>query len=1411
MNGNGADNYDDVQCWVRTGRVEQDTIPGFERVEQQLAVNIELTQSETEETDNSPVVITDPLGNGDDPIWDEHGAAFDINTISDAFRIVLNFPSGLYEATNTGALIPSRVQVQVRYIELDEFGVPITTGGNAGDGYARLVPEPIIEAAIQGGFQYQIEKQCLDPQQYTPQLLGRCFSSGGAAADMARLDISAGVNFPVTWTAGSNFAIFTVEGWVALPQNALAGSTFVSWFSWYDGVNDTGFEISFEERTYNAGQTTTVMVPVVRIGDGSAISTFWENQDQNTLLPTFTIVETDATQPTYFHVLLTYGAQLEDGNTVELYINGQLLFRRTQTRDVEIPAASIDWQLHSRLGTDAGSVAARTDELVVWNRYMTQQEAQQRYNNGAGQYGDGSEVAMVAGYHFETQGGGPTTTPDYSGSGNDMLVEGSSAAGVFNGHVFLPPSAPVKRSRWRVEVLRVNLDSTSARVADQCDYQALVAILSEEFSYPGGFLLGGRIRASEQLGGGEPNITTLIRHRKALRWDGESETSPFFIEEWTRNPAWNFVMLLLDKEVGLGNDFTPSQLVLSTFKGFADFCDVVIYDGRHRLLSADSEVTDARYFQSTQDDDGNTRGSIEFYLSTAVPPGHWIAGHYIRVQGFPTPGDDPAVQIDINNGATGGYEIRRTYQLADLRWIVEVFWDRLTEGNPWTDSQRIETLINPDTLEGDYEVILEGGEPRMELDDYLDTERFAFETLQDLAGSCRASLVKLAGKVKIVWEAERSRVGILTRRDIVPGTFSIDYGGKKNRFNAVTVGFRDRAKHYERDSVGPIEHSSLADPSSTDDFRHESFYLRGATRRSQVTRHANFLLETNHRIKRSGGMLLEKRSLPFQVGDRVQLAMDLLPRGTSGALQADSANDDEVVIDSTVVLASGETYRVALQDPNDGAYVTRDVTSLAGTYVPGDTIAVASDFPFTPKKRSAYIICRVGDELDVVIGRTSLEEGIRIAVEWVEYNEAVYDVDTISEPQTLEASIADEPQRRGALTVPENVKDLAATIEVGPGGPVLHASWNVPSSSAAHVAEQRIFATVEGGAPRRVATCDGPANSVSVPMPALEDGQTVRVWVQPVSSVGARRRTTRISSTSVVFQRVWSAPEPVTGLSADFVEDQVVYSWDLPTGGEGLVVEARRGGWLLAPVVFESSPGASRVGPMRDWAAGDLVVRTRDARGRYSSQATLTVAPDVEKVTAAVELSYQTQAWEDFGDGWTLDTPGGNPNTTLTDLQRNADGELEFAGSALTATFETVDAVDARTKPNGLTARELYVSAAVAALQVHPLKPEDMNFPAGDPRASQLTPEGWADRSECTLKLEFRYSTNGLASGWSSWREFRPLLLRAVGLQWRITVTRPSTDYQIRLLGFSTESASRKAGFFDVPDEQGYLWTETFL
>lgn len=266
--------------------------------------------------------------------------------------------------------------------------------------------------------------------------------------------------------------------------------------------------------------------------------------------------------------------------------------------DIEIddnPASQYDCSVSIRLGTSGQAampgfheaVTAYTqtptlDDNVPWGYQtvgrVTGFDLQVDYPNGlwVQNISNGSLVALSIYYSIQWRVTGTTTwTTD---NWTNTAARRSSTS-------FQYRKRGLTRDSYEIQITRTSPAYPDVAASSSQGILGTVnEITSDAFTYPGKALLGFRIRATEQLGGGIPKLTAKIKGRKVWVWDGISTTNPGFGTEeiWTDNPAWCALDLLINPLYGMGRSgrLTIDNVDLNDFDAWADYCDTLVDDGR---------------------------------------------------------------------------------------------------------------------------------------------------------------------------------------------------------------------------------------------------------------------------------------------------------------------------------------------------------------------------------------------------------------------------------------------------------------------------------------------------------------------------------------------------------------------------------------------------------------------------------------------------------------------------------------------------------------------------------------------------------------------------------------------------------------------------------------------------------------
>lgn len=946
INGNNAQNTPDLKVWLRMGNNEQEAVPGFNEtrvtfpVESDLTVpdddfgNLSAAQTATLITGFS-VAGDDEFTAVNDALWDESAVSFDFTAEDiDGFVWTLSFPGGYYaQNTSSGAIQSAFLGYQIRYIELDNTGNPITTGGYNNDGYVRLpVVEPIALAQREG-FQIQDSYRFEDPQVSAPATPGnKALTTSSSGSSLSYAQSTGG------YASGSQIPFFTFFGWV----NFARGGEQDIFTHTSAGA---GFRLYVREVTFTptSGFGTDVPVLTLDITRGSDVYRYCAGTPRTVTPSSGLTFETPDTPPPtpqqgridssavgqWLHIGVSFRTGVNTlSESVNIFVNGQPISLTPDALTVFWSSTRVfcRWPAGPLvLGNTGGATAGAALSLDEWKCYnlrVDQAFAAAEYNNGVGLPGPvaGNGPFMCFRAPFEDAAGTSSySTAEQWWAAAPTLGAGATS-GVAGGVVRVGAAGVYKRSRWRVEILRTTKRSNRASIANSVEVQAISSVLSQNFVYPTTPILGIEVDSSEQLNGGIPTTTAIIKGRPVPIWDGISTTLPTAVQAYSANPAWVALDIATNRRYGLGRFYDLTDIDLEQWKSWADYCDQVVYDGRPRTTISNPGATSNAdvYFDNTTTDpaSGETRGAIWFEIGIeelSVLPDSWQAGSFLRFSGFPT-ATSPGVSNDINNAIGAGYEIIEA-QLLDGVWTVKCYWDRLTEPDPWTSGQRLgANVLTPADLNG---ATVEGGQRRYEFNGVFDRTGSAWDALLDVCAVGRAAPVPIGSSLSVRYSRPRQPIGVLTASNIIEGTFEVDYSSERTRPNALTLSILDENQGFETVPV-QVQSDDLDNVTNQSFIRQQNETLFGVTDVGQAQRHGNFILNTNKLQRRSGTFSAAMDALPYQVGDLLRVSSEVLPRGASGRCLASAAPSEPSALQDR-------------QDFSGGAWTASSVTVTANT------------------------------------------------------------------------------------------------------------------------------------------------------------------------------------------------------------------------------------------------------------------------------------------------------------------------------------------------------------------------------------------------------------------------------------------------------------------------------------------------
>jgi hypothetical protein len=1343
INGQPAENYRNLECHVRLGTLTQEHIPGFEDVQLEYSVEQGLTESEDPGPENVELAAGTytpgvPADDAELAKWDTV-VSYTAQDNADEFVARVAFDRGLYAIDPTsGAVLNNSARFQIRYIEVDGGGTP------TGD-YVVLHPESQVANDTQASMAVEFPHDFMDPASIT-------FPGPGRYLQVETTGAGAYVSSPT-----------------GIPAQLEPGISISLWFARTMGIPPDGTKYPIVRQGLDGaspfdGWALSVSSPALGLylfhfefGDGSAV---W-SQVSDASFPAGSAFA-------WRHIGVTFGAGETDdlggyARRANFYIDGYHS-QPFPTNSGWVKAETEDIVLGRHTGKPA--YGFRVDELIISNKVLHEVYFQALRNEGSPLPRDANFPGLVGGWHMDDATAIPwfgTYTSDFSGNGNVLEMQSPShiSSGAEFGIVEQQPSGPIKRALYKVEIQRLDAEDADGYAQNEATWASIQLIQQQQFRYPGTALLAVKIRATDQLNTGRPSISVPVKGRKVPVWDGNSETYPVAPATWSSNPAWVMLDMLTAKHYGLGAYHSLRDMDLPSLKEWADWCDEWVPDGRGVVGATDADFTVGPPDEVEITLDGGVSDAI---------PDVWGVGTRLSIQAA-SDSDYDTGQIASTPGA-GYHGLEVLSVVDDPPNGTRIFTCR------WPSA-----LTDPaDPAPSGFSAQVRGLERRMSFDGVFDrADERAWDAVLKVAQTARATPVRRGSRIGAWYDAPRDQLDLIGMGSMVPGSFEIHYSNAKDRPNAIAVEIWDEDQAYERNIV-ELEADEQVDPTQAEEYRRRRYRREGVTRRSQALREAKYELNTHRLRRRLTRYEAGVQAVHYLPGDVIGVAHDVPEWGVSGRLQTDSSNASRIVLDREVTLAGSEEVQVV--HTTTGDMETRTISTAAGTYPAGTTLAVSSAFSFIPSKDDAYSVGATSESsrLFTVLDTSLQTATLRRKVEAVEYDEDVYDDDfgelAAGEVETLHASTAFQG-------IPSNVRSLTLSEEVSmtPDGSyelAIQADWSLASGEPELVGGVDVWVSDENGdGTKRVASLSGPATSARITGPTLQAGTTYQVHVQPISRLGARQDPAWTSRRTVALTGLSVAPEAPTGVSARLAGEVAVYEWNHPGHDRAKSFEVRRGGWVLGQRVG-TAPAGERQLETTNWVGGvanshgesapRLFVRSRIGTGQVSSAASVEFAADPAAMLTGGEGVLGEIAVEDFSWGGTkvnlaMATVGGR------DI-------LEFTGAGLEGSYETA----------GLAfeeARWIYLQAFADAEQIHPVTWDGSTGTWDGPAAQQWSWEGplWLDDawpSECGLRVFVRHSLKATTSG-ADWVEYRPGRMRCRSFDVRIEVTRPSSSYDVRI------------------------------
>jgi len=1173
INGNSAENYENVSVSLRLGSLDQEPMPGFNQIRTQFSVDLPIDQVDTPET---PVVD-----------W-SMAAAYDL-VGGDGFSaatIGIVFPGGLVAVSSGGTPNTGTVVFEIRYIELVS-GVP--------SGSYSPVQTITVQASILDRFFEDVTIRFFDPATITG-------GSGGSALQLNNTTGSG--HFPYLLLPGAGFTSVNIPGGSWSDGDEPDEFTFECWFrpdlvahmtlmGWVDATSHpAGQEGRLDEDAAIKGLQISLnnangFQGVYAIfGDGTLTGGFTVKGDTYDTVGVKDNGAVFATTPgaEFAHVVFTYKKEHSGSlNRVRLYVNGVQAEEVLTPTDLLFPGTEFMLAESDPFVLTNSTARVSLEQTMILASELTPNQVITRYNSGLGTY-QTNVTSPVALWRFDAiVAGTPDTIADEVGSA-DLEITDTKNEALVTGHILTPTAGTPMDSDWRVEVQRLTavFGRNEPAVRDEARFGHIIGIVYEALAYPEMALIGLQVQASEQLSGNEPNITLLGEWMEGLSWDGVDPVDPATTLGYTRNNAWICARVATDEVNGLGQYFKPSDIAWPSFLDWANWCDERVAD---RL--GQKAIFILRYINDP------THGDVlRFEFGPGVTPlSHWTVGYELRMQ-VTDSANAPAWLAQLLAVDTFTIVAVR----ASASNTIDCTWPPSVPPNP----NPVVYFVN---ATGD-DIDCQGSHARHQFDGVLERRgQNGWDALRDIARAGRAHIFRVGRKLWAKPQKARTPSFIFNDSNIVQGSFRLQVLNRKNAFNRGRMEILKDSEQHARTLVS-VDHPVLSDATKNVRLIPQDMRYIGITRESHAARELTFMLRAVQSIRFRASWVGTHETMLAQVGEIAYVNHALPEWGFGGRALADSATAAELYLDTAIEIVSGETYTCALFPLQDDKIYTATVSLVAGSYPRGAAVTLSGDFTdadsntIIPLEGDRWVLGALTDTVLLFeIDAATMAQNEDRTFDAHEYVESAYDDNDFEDFPTTSASellvsgldddefaIPKPPQRANAEET--TYRDSAG----GMVRPSIHVSWS-PHPDTSHLIGETIIWVqwADLAAPLKLKSVPPGEVQATIDDPRIEAGREYDIFVQTVSKNGSRRSPNLSIRVSVFVFGYLPAQIRPANLTIEMNGDRAVYILSRTDSARQQVdfaVEIRRGGfWMVGSRIMKVPAGTDAIlGPTANYA-----------------------------------------------------------------------------------------------------------------------------------------------------------------------------------------------------------------------------------
>ncbi len=463
--------------------------------------------------------------------------------------------------------------------------------------------------------------------------------------------------------------------------------------------------------------------------------------------------------------------------------------------------------------------------------------------------------------------------------------------------------------------------------------------------YDGFAIVAYVIRATDQLHGQTPIVTSLIEGMQVPQWDGVDPKQPTLTYGFSSNPAWIALDLLLSKTYGLGSFVTPADIDVEAFRDWANWSD-------EQLTYSEEEGEPLFVTDSTE---GILPGT-QIVTVTDTDADEFAALDYVKIQ-------FEALNQITTKTALGDGRTRFTLLLPTV------------QGYPsgWELKKVKLSAAVTDT--------------RHEFHGVFDGSVNAWDALMRIAQVGRAFPVKLGNKFSIRLEKEGDAVQHINEANMIDGTFEVQYIGSAEAVDIIEAQYLDAAADYDQ----AVEFAGGIPPGLTREPQRRNLALYGITNSRQARREAFYNLLANQLVRRRIKFEMALDGIAAEQGDLISVG-SVLPNWSDWTGRVTGTPKEFVIPHELTlpVLKAGKFSVAMIRTKDDRAPAIVNVTTTPGTYAPGATITTAA----TDDQQIRDQLCTIGTatKVDRVyrITKMTLKSNLTVEIEAVQYAKEIY-------------------------------------------------------------------------------------------------------------------------------------------------------------------------------------------------------------------------------------------------------------------------------------------------------------------------------------------------------------------------------------------------------------------------------------